>query len=512
VTTSGEPAGAGGGSPLLELIGISKAFPNVQALDDVTLDLRGGEVLALVGENGAGKSTLLRILEGDYHPDQGELRLRGEKRSFASPREARALGVRVVSQEPEIVPDVSVAENIFAGELPRRLGRFFDRRALFRQTRVLLERFGFATDLDPGASGRSLNAAQRQLVEILRALRPGVSVIAFDEPTSSLTAEEADRLFGIVRRLADDGVAVVYVSHRMREVLHLADRIAILRDGKLIAVRDAGATSEPDLVRLMVGREISAFFERHHAEDHVADEAILRVQGISDELLRDVSLELYRGEVVGLAGLVGAGRTELAKALFGERRIERGRILVDGKEVRIRSPRDAIRAGLAFAPEDRKAEALVLVRSVRENVSLAILDRIRRFRFIRGRQETAIVSGLVQSLRVKTPSIAQEVGKLSGGNQQKVVLARWLARHPRVLILDEPTRGIDVGAKAEVYTLVRRLASDGVAVLFISSELPEILGISDRILVMKAGRITGELPGEGTTEEEVLSLAMVEAP
>jgi L-arabinose transport system ATP-binding protein len=496
---------------LLELRGISKAFPNVQALDGVDLDLRAGEVLALVGENGAGKSTLLRILEGDYQPDEGEIRLRGEPRTFSSPREARSLGVRVVSQEPEIVPDVSVPENLFVGELPRRLGRFVDYRRLTRDTRALLAQYGFERDLSPGASGRSLNAAQRQLVEILRALRPGASVICFDEPTSSLTAEEAERLFGIVRRLRDEGVAVVYVSHRMREVLDLADRIAVLRDGKLVGVRSRGETTEPELVRLMVGRQIAQLFERVQPKDRAGAVAMLRVEGLADSLLRDVSFEVHDGEVVGLAGLVGAGRTEVAKALFGERRVDSGRIFVGGEEVRIRSPRDAIRAGLAFAPEDRKAEALVLVRSVRENTSLAILERLRRFRFIRSRQELALVAELVARLRVKTPSLQQEVAKLSGGNQQKVVLARWLARHPRVLILDEPTRGIDVGAKAEVYALIRQLASEGVAILFISSELPEILGISDRIVVMREGRITGELAADGATEEQVLSLALAEA-
>jgi L-arabinose transport system ATP-binding protein len=501
----------GAARALLELRGVSKAFPGVQALDRVDLELRAGEVLALVGENGAGKSTMLRILEGDYQPDEGDIHLHGEWRSLSSPREARSLGVRVVSQEPEIVPDVSVAENIFVGELPRRVGRFVDGRRLQRETRDLLVRYGFQHDLDPGAQGRSLSAPQLQLVEILRALRPGASVIAFDEPTSSLTAEEAERLFGIVRRLRAEGVAVVYVSHRLREVFDLADRIAVLRDGKLVGVRSASETSEPELVRLMVGRPISQLFERGHAESRGDESAVLRVDGLCDSLLRDVSLEIHRGEIVGLAGLIGAGRTELAKALFGERRVDSGRVLVGGEEVRIRSPRDAIRAGLAFAPEDRKAEALVLVRSVRENTSLAILDRVRRFRFVRSRQELAIVSELVKRLRVKSPSLAQEVGKLSGGNQQKVVLARWLARQPRVLILDEPTRGIDVGAKAEVYALIRSLAADGVAVLFISSELPEILGISDRILVMREGRITGELPAEGATEEQVLRLGLSEA-
>jgi L-arabinose transport system ATP-binding protein len=297
----------------------------------------------------------------------------------------------------------------------------------------------------------------------------------------------------------------------MREVFDLADRIAVLRDGKLVGVRSASETSEPEVVRLMVGRPISQLFERAHGQSPGDESTVLRVEGLSDSLLRDVSLEIHRGEIVGLAGLIGAGRTELAKALFGERRVDSGRVLVGGEEVRIRSPRDAIRAGLAFAPEDRKAEALVLVRSVRENTSLAILDRVRRFRFVRSRLELAIVSELVGRLRVKAPSLAQEVGKLSGGNQQKVVLARWLARQPRVLILDEPTRGIDVGAKAEVYALIRSLAANGVAVLFISSELPEVLGISDRILVMREGRITGEMPAEGATEEQVLRLALSEA-
>jgi ABC-type sugar transport system ATPase subunit len=493
-------------SGVLELRDIDKSFPNVQALADVSLDIRPGEILAFLGENGAGKSTLLKILNGDYQPDGGTMTIDGVPLHFANPREARAAGVRVIYQEPEIIPGVDVAENIFAGQLPKR-GPFIDRGQLNKLAAAELLRYGFERALPADRMGDELSTAQRQLVEIMRAVTSPMRILALDEPTSSLTDEDVDRLFALVRRLRDDGVAIIYVSHRLREILRLADRVAILRDGRLVAVRQSSELTEREIMRLMVGRELGELFTRHRA---ATERVVLRGTGINSDWHRDISFEIRAGEIVGFAGLVGAGRTELAKVVFGELPRTSGTIEIDGKVANIAAPEDAIRQGIGFAPEDRKREGLILIRSVLENASLAILRRLTRFHFVQQRMERRVAMEFVTRLNVRTPSIDQEVGKLSGGNQQKVVLARWLAARPRVLILDEPTRGIDVGAKAEIYRLIDQLANDGLGIMLISSELSEILGLSDRIYVMQNGRVTGELPGPGTTEEQVLNLAMAE--
>ena len=490
----------------LEIRGVSKAFPNVQALTDVSLDIRPGEILAFMGENGAGKSTLLKIINGDYQPDAGTLMMDGKRLVFSNPSAAHKTGIRVIYQEQEIIPGVGVAENIWVGELPKRLG-LIDRGQLNEQVRRSLAEYGFENALPTKLLGEQLSSAQRQLVEIMRALKSGVRVLALDEPTSSLTDEEVDRLFALVRRLRDEGVAIIYVSHRIREILRLCDRVAILRDGKLIAVRPAAELNDAEIVRLMVGRDLSEVFQRHRAS---TDHEVLRVTGLDSNWHRDANFYINAGEVVGFAGLVGAGRTELAKVIFGELPKTRGRITLEGRDVTIRRPDDAIAKGIGFAPEDRKREGLVLIRSVLENASLAILPQISRFHFVRRGLERTIATGFVERLNVRTPSLEQEVGKLSGGNQQKVVLARWLAVKPKILILDEPTRGIDVGAKAEIYHLIDDLANQGLGIMLISSELSEILGLSDRIYVMQHGRITGELVGADATEESVLGLAMVD--
>jgi L-arabinose transport system ATP-binding protein len=490
----------------LEIRSISKAFPNVQALTDVSLDIRPGEILAFMGENGAGKSTLLKIINGDYQPDSGTLSMNGQQLVFPNPHAAHKAGVRVIYQEPEIIPGVDVAENIWVGELPKHFG-FIDRRQLNEQVRRSLLEYGFENVLPMNLLGDQLSPAQRQLVEIMRALKSGVRVLALDEPTSSLSDEEVERLFGLVRRLRDEGVAIIYVSHRIKEILRLCDRVAILRDGRLIAVRPAAELTDAEIVRLMVGRELSDVFHRHPAG---TDREVIRVDGLNSNWHADVSFHINAGEVVGFAGLVGAGRSELAKVIFGELPRTGGHIQLEGREVNIHRPDDAIARGIGFAPEDRKREGLVLVRSVKENASMAILRRLSRFHFMRGSLERSVVAGFVEKLNVRTPSLDQEVGKLSGGNQQKVVLARWLAARPKILILDEPTRGIDVGAKAEIYRLIDELANQGLAIMLISSELSEILGLSDRIYVVQNGRITGELSGANATEEAVLGLAMVD--
>lgn len=490
----------------LEIRNTSKAFPNVQALTDVSLDIRPGEILAIMGENGAGKSTLLKILNGDYQPDAGTVTLDGQQLSFSNPSQAHKAGIRVIYQEPEIVPGVDVAENIWLGELPKRIG-LLDRRRLEEQVQQSLAEYGFEDALPIHKLGEELSSAQRQLVEIMRALKSGVRILALDEPTSSLTDEEVNRLFTLVRRLRDEGVAIIYVSHRIKEILRLCDQVAILRDGRLIAIRPASELTEGEIVRLMVGRKLSDVFQRNRAS---TQQEVLRVEDLRSNWHDGVSFNIHAGEVVGFAGLVGAGRSELAKVIFGEFPKTSGRILLEGKEINPRHPYQAITKGIGFAPEDRKREGLVLIRSVLENASMAILRQISRFHFVRSHLERSIAASYVEKLQVRTPSLDQEVGKLSGGNQQKVVLARWLASKPKVLILDEPTRGIDVGAKAEIYHLIDELANQGLAIMFISSELMEILGLSDRIYVMQNGRITGELSGAEATEEAVLALAMVD--
>ncbi len=492
--------------PILQFNHITKVFPGVRALDDVSLEVYPGEVLALVGENGAGKSTLLRVMNGDYHPDGGALSFEGQPITFATPR-FHAVGVRVIYQEPEILMDLSVGENVYLGELPRRGKGVVDWNGLYQQAGDALNRLGVGHVISPRAKAGSLSAAQRQMVEIARAIKSQVKVLALDEPTSSLSESDSEQLFEIVNQFRRAGVAIIYVSHRLPEILQLADRIAVLRDGKLVAVRKAAETTESELVSLMVGRELVRRFDH---DTYTQPEVVMKVEGVTTEKVRDVSFELHRGEVLGFAGLVGAGRTDLAKALFGADRLIRGKISVKGKPVDLRHPQQAIRAGIGFTPEDRKKEALVLSRSVRENIALVVLRSISRLRFVRRGTEQKMVQELVDSLRVKTPSVDQEVSKLSGGNQQKVVLARWLARKPDVLILDEPTRGIDVGAKVEIYKLIHELARQGMGVVFISSELPEVLGVSDRVIVMQNGHVTGEMPAEGATEEAVLRLAMAD--
>ncbi|SDD21758.1 L-arabinose transport system ATP-binding protein [Geodermatophilus telluris] len=502
--------------PTLVAEGIGKSFAGVHALTDVTLEIRPGEVLALMGENGAGKSTLLKILSGDQPPDTGTLRMHGEPVTFSSPADAMAAGVRVIYQEPEIVPHVSVAENVYIGRLPATARRF-NRRALRERVRADLERTGFTGAIDPDTLGSRLSAAQRQLIEILRALTSDTAVLAFDEPTSSLSDAETESLFRLIRELRESGVAIVYVSHRMKEIFELADRIAVLRDGRLIGVRPAAETDEEELVRMMVGRDLSSMFQRRHtgaADQPVAStesrRPVLELRGVTSDDVSDVDLVVHAGEVVGLAGLVGAGRSELARAVVGDVPLRGGQVVVNGRPLRLRTPGDAVAAGIGFAPEERKADALLMHRTVRDNLSLAVLDRLSRLRFVRTRAERELVDRYVEQLRVRTPSPEQQIRKLSGGNQQKVVLARWLARRPDVLILDEPTRGVDVGAKAEIYAIIDELAASGVALLVISSELPEVLGLSDRIVVMQNGRIAGELDRDEATEERILALAIAD--
>jgi ABC-type sugar transport system ATPase subunit len=491
-------------SPVVDIRGVGKAFPNVRALADLTFDVRRGEVMAFVGENGAGKSTLLKILSGDYQLDEGKVLLDGEETSHVNPLEARRAGFRLVRQEPEIVPHISAAENIFVGELPQKRG-VVDFNKLNADARALLAECGFDGLIDPNAMGDTLSPAQKHIVEIARALKPGVKAIAFDEPTSSLTADEVERLFALIRRLRDRGLGVIYVTHRLHEVMTISDRIVVLRDGRLVGVRDTASVTPDDIVRMMVGRDLSYGFNR---TETTRPEVILEVSGLSSRYHENINFKIHAGEILGFAGLVGAGRTELAKVIFGEIHKRSGEVIVAGQKTRIKAPSDAIAASIGFAPEDRKGEGLILVRSVMENASMAVFSRLARFGVLRNRMMVDTVTPLIDSLEIKTPSLEQEVGKLSGGNQQKVVLARWLAAKPKVLILDEPTRAVDVGAKAEIYRLIDNLAKSGIAIMLISSEMPELLALADRIVVMHGGRLSDPIEKGEASEERILNAAL----
>jgi L-arabinose transport system ATP-binding protein len=489
----------------MSLTGISKRFGVVQALDDVSLTFFPREILALVGENGAGKSTLMRVMEGVFPPDSGNLRLASRTVVFGEPRDAHQSGIRVIHQEPEIVPYLTVAENIYHGDLPHRGGILLDWAALEARTRDVLGQFGMERELRPRQLCNSLGPAQRQMIEIMRSVRAGGRLIAFDEPTSSLTDEEVRRLFAVIRRLRREGVSIVYISHRLHEIIELADRIAVLRDGRLVDVSPAAGATEERISRLMVGRDLSGLFRRSRG---APGETLLTVDGLTTDKIHDVSFFVRRGEVLGIGGLMGAGRSELAKALVGFDRRVSGSIRIAGAEVPSDSPGDAIRLGIGLAPEDRKQEALLLFRSVLDNAALCIPEKTSRFGFFQRRLAEEAIGGLARKMALKTPSLDEPVSRLSGGNQQKVVLARWLACQPTLLILDEPTRGIDVGAKSEIYRVIDELAGQGIAIILISSEMPELLGLADRVLVMAGGRVAGMLEGDAMNEGSILKLAM----
>ncbi len=486
-------------TPLLRVRGVSKSFHGHRVLHDVDLDLHPGQVLGLVGENGAGKSTLMKVLAGVHSPDSGTVELGGRPHSFSHPVQAQQAGLSTVFQEFNLLPERSIAENIYLGREPRRRG-LVDTDRMQRDTEALLADLG-ATGLRPAQRVRTLSVAEQQVVEIAKAVSYDARIISMDEPTAALAEHEVALLYAIVRRLTDRGVGILYVSHRLKEIFDLCDTITVLKDGQQVTTRPAADLDEAELVRLMVGRSISSFFPGPVAGTEVG-EPRLELRGVGNGYVDGVDLTLRAGEVVGVSGLQGSGRTELLEAVFGVRPITRGEMLLDGRAVRPRSPRAAIRAGLALITEDRKATGLALNQSILDN-ALGVVRSVFPRRTTAARRD---VPGLLSSLEVSARAMDQEVQYLSGGNQQKVVLARWLATEPRVVLMDEPTRGIDVGAKHSIYELIRSLAAQGAAVLMVSSELPEVIGMSDRILVMRDGRLAGELPA-GSTEETVLQLA-----
>ena len=493
---------------LLDVRGVSKAYAGVHALQEASFDLRRGEVHALVGENGAGKSTLVKVITGAVAADLGEVRLAGQAIAHNSPRRARALGIAAIYQQPALFPDLSVAENIAialeAGGPWRRV-LWKDRHA---HAATLLAQVG--ARIDPEREAGTLSMPEQQLVEIARSLGASARVLILDEPTASLSLEDTKHLFDVIRRLRAQGVGLIYISHRLEELPQVADRVTVLRDGRTISTREVTTVGRSELIQLMVGRELDAVFPKRAVEQ---GEVVLELRGLGSRAagVRGVSLQVRAGEIFGLCGLVGAGRTELARTLFGLDPIDEGELRLRGQPVRFSSPAAAIAAGIAYLPEDRRRHGVILDMPIDANITLASLDRLSRPSGLDVRREREIAKGSVRRLGIKTPSTYAPVATLSGGNQQKVALGRWLATQPAVLILDEPTQGVDVGAKAEIHRLMGDLAAQGVAILMISSEMPEVLGMSDRIGVMRGGQLAGVLSRKEATQAGLLALALGEA-
>ena len=501
-TEASVPQAGGGLAPLLRVRGVYKSYPGVRALDGVDLDVYAGEVHALVGENGAGKSTLMKVLSGAVVPDGGAIEFDGAPAELRTPHDAHALGVRMVHQELQLVPALSVAENIFLGAEPSRRG-VINRRELRRASEEVLSRLGQKISVD--ARVERLPLAARQMVEIAKSLAGRARVLIMDEPSAILSDAELRDLFALIGRLKAEGVAVIYISHRLDEIARIASRVTVLRDGRNVRSAPLAELPLDEMVRLMVGREMSRGYPEPAGD---AGDELLRVESLSAGPVRGVSFTLRRGETLGLVGLVGSGRTELARAIFGADRLDAGAIHLGGRDVTPRTPREAIDLGIGLLTEDRKGQGLILHDPVRQNISLASLDEFVSRGLVDRARERESAQRWVGELRIKTPTTEEPVRNLSGGNQQKAVLARWLLARSRVLIFDEPTRGVDVGAKAEIYQLMRRLAGEGAGIIMISSELPEAIGMCDRLLVMREGRVAGELARADATPERVARLMM----
>ena len=487
---------------------ISKFFPGVKALDDISFLAESGQVYAFLGENGAGKSTLLKILNGDYQPDAGEYLINGQAIHFSTPKEAIAHGVSVIYQERQVLLDMTVAENIFLGDWPKKMGGIVDAELMRRRAAEIAARFGL--DISPDTKVGTLSIAHQQMVEIMKAVNRNSNIIAFDEPTASLSDSEIDILFQIIRQLKEEGKVIFYVSHRMNEIAQVAQKVIIFKDGRLVDVVDQATTSEDEMIRLMVGRSLGDIFNEL-PRSASRGEPLVEVRDLTTPYVSDISFTAYRGEVLGFAGLVGAGRTEVMRALFGLDPVYGGTITVEGKAVQPRSPAQAQALGFAMVPEDRKMQGILPNISVRGNITISMLKSLlNKWGFLMESKEEEIAQREIRELNIKTPNSDKLISQLSGGNQQKVILARWLETHPKLLILDEPTKGIDVGAKAEFYRIIAECARRGMAVIVISSELPEVIGLSDRILVMREGRISGEVMRSDFSEETILKYAMTD--
>lgn len=491
----------------LEFRNITKYFPGVKALDGISFVASGGEVVALLGENGAGKSTLLKVLNGEYRADEGQYLIDGVERYFKSPHDAIKSGISVINQERQIVPYLTVAENIYMEEIPVGRAKFIDFKTLNKNAQAIIDEFNLP--IKANEQVRYLSVAYQQMVEIMKAYRRKPKIIAFDEPTASLSDHEIKTLFRIIRRLKQQGIIIIYVSHRMKEIFQITDQVVVLKDGRYVAQLSTSQTTEQELIKLMVGRDLGNVFNMLSRNDTYGD-VVLEVKNLTNEHIHNVSFTLRKGEILGFCGLVGSGRTETMRAIFGADHLHSGEIFLEGKKIKIKGPKQAISLGIGLCPEDRKEQGIFGGRSVKENISVVALEKVCSGQFIIPAREVKMAKDGVKNLRIRTTDIDKFTRELSGGNQQKTILARWLASNPKVLILDEPTKGIDVGSKSEIYQMSCDLAKSGIGVILISSELPELLGVSDRIIVMREGRITGEVIAKESCEEELLTLAMAE--
>lgn len=492
-------------TPIVEMKQIDKSFAGNKVLKNVDFEVRSGEVHALMGENGAGKSTLIKVLTGIHPRDHGVIKVDGAEVDFTNPKQAEEMGISVIHQELNIIPYLTVAQNMFLGkELVYGKTGILHKKEMHQRTKESLKELGVTT-IHPNDIAGDLSVGKQQMVEIARALSTKARLIVMDEPTAALTDREIDNLFRVVTELKKQGVSIIYISHRMEEIFHLCDRITILRDGQFVGCENIADTSFEAIVKMMVGRELG---ERFPERTHAVGDVIFEVENLKrDGLFQDVSFNVKEGEILGIAGLMGAGRSEVMEAIFGFQKKDGGTVKLLGKELHIKHPRDAVRAGIGFITEDRKAKGLVLGASIRENIALTNLRAVSKNGFISDAKEKNLVMDLIQKLQVRTTGKEQQVKSLSGGNQQKVVIAKWLGIHPRVLILDEPTRGVDVGAKKEIYTIMNELTQSGVAIMMISSELPEVLGVSDRIMVMHEGKVTGFLNRDEADQEKIMTAA-----
>lgn len=487
---------------------VTKEFPGVKALKDISIDVRRGEILAVVGENGAGKSTLMNILNGAYAPTSGKIVFEGQELTSLTPIKAQKLGIAMIHQELSLSNALSVAENIFEGRMPKNKLGLLNSKALYEESARLLHEVGLG-DLDPRTLVRDINVSQQQMVEIAKALSLNAKFLILDEPTSSLTVKEADFLHDIMRNLKKKGITMLYISHKLDEILAISDRIVVFRDGALITTMDTASTTIDDMVANMVGREYSAGYQRaHYKDDYATSKPILEVEGLQvGKKVHDVSFKLYEGELLGITGLVGAGRSEVLQAVFGADKYQHGTIKIDGEEVKAKHPSVTISKGLALVPEGRKLQSLFLRFTVKENVSIVSMKQVlNKSKLINRKKEYALADTYSKKLRIKTPSLDQKIVNLSGGNQQKAVIARWLANKPKILFLDEPTQGIDIGAKNEIYEIIDAMVKQGASVIMVSSEMTENIALCDRILVMYEGRITGEVMHKDATEQNIVTL------
>lgn len=492
----------------LEFKNISKYFPGVKALDGVSFQAFGGEVLAFLGENGAGKSTLLKTLNGDYKPDEGEYLIDGQPVRFKNPHEAIEAGISIIYQERQILLELSVAENIYLGRMPTK-GVMIDTRKANQMAQKIIDDFGL--DMKPTDKVKDLSIAYQQMVEIMKAYsRDNLKVICFDEPTASLSDAEIESLFHIIRKLKAEGKIIIYVTHRMSELQTIADHVAIFKDGRYVQTVDTYATPEDEMIRMMVGRDLGNVYDELE-RGAVIGEPLLEVKGITSDYVEDVSFTLHKGEVLGFSGLVGAGRTETMRAIIGADKLISGEIYLEGKKIHNRSPYEAMKNGIVLVPEDRKMQGILANLDITDNINISLLDQHSNFLGIVDRKaELEAAEKGIRDFKVKTPSASKKIAELSGGNQQKCIVARWMATNPKVLILDEPTKGIDIGAKAEFYQMICNFAKQGLGVILISSELPEVIGLSDRIIVMAGREIAGEVMRADATEDKLLSLGMAE--